>query len=329
VNQRLSPIFHFLVCDKLASECKNWSSTTFSADDHCHASDKGSSGLFYKNLRESLKRGRTITPTPPGTSGTILERLLRDAAAHEVDRLVNNVSSPRAYSGASNLIAKGPFKPDDVTAKKNKMLTKCRKCHYYNKFDHQNFTKVVQGAIKAYRTCPQDWCHACGRVASVKDFEKEKSVKYNVDVGDILLGTKTIPFTVKAHDPRKFEDVSKYWKENEGSPKWVYDEAEMENDFFRHRIGKQPTLAYILTSIPVTEDDSIPQEGKLQQSYSWNSSSGGKPSLSETEALLLENKSDLKLLREMYSFTYSEPDTLGLTLTAQWNKTQQKGVSIS
>jgi len=256
--------------------------------------------------------------------------MLREAVTGEVDRLVNNISSPRAYNDASHPASKGPFKPDDAAAKKNKSLTKCRKCHYYNKFDHQNFTKVLQqNAGKAHKTNPQDWCHACGRVASVKDFEKEKSVKYAVGVGDVLLGTKTIPFTVKAHDPRKFEDVSKYWKENEGSPKWVYDEVEMENDFFRHRIGKQPTLFYILASIPVTEDDSLPEEGKLQQSFSWQSSSRNKPSLSETEALLLENKGDLKLLREMYFFTYSEIDTLGLTLTAQWNKTQRKGVSIS
>jgi hypothetical protein len=174
----------------------------------------------------------------------------------------------------------------------------------------------------AFPPCPLDWCHACGRVASENDFEKDQSSPYKPVEGDVLLGSKEIPFKVKAHDPRKFEKFSKYWKENEGSADWEYDEAEMEYDFFRHRIGKRPTISMILLSIPVTKSDSIPDSGAFEQRVFCLT----EPSVNETEALLLDNQDDLKLLRELWPFV-SDCFSLGLDITASWNKSERKGVS--
>lgn len=320
-----SPLYASLVCDKLASECAHWSSTTFDAADHCHASDKGLNAKHYKTLRDASKRGSILTPASynSGSAADITSILL--------DRLNNIESMVDNYLPGSNRGAKGPFKPDNPAAKKDKTLTKCRKCSYYNKFEHMNFTKSVGGSdIKAHRTGPCDWCHACGRVASTKDFQKEQSKKYEVETGDAILGTKDIPFTVKAHDPRKLEVISNYWTENEGSPKWVYSEADMENDFYRHRIGKQPTLLYILQSIPVTENDAIPEGGDPRRNdiYIGGNESEQKPSVCENEAILLENKADLSLLQEVYFFGSSD-SVIGTTLTSTWNKTRRNGVSFA
>jgi len=231
------------------------------------------------------------------------------------------IGSAEKTNISSNPRARGPFKPDDAHARVSAHLTKCRKCTWFNKFDHKNFTTYQPNP----RLGIDDWCHACGRIASDKDFGKKQSTPYKGKIGDILLGTKVISFGIKAHDPRNLEEVKRYWKEHEGkSHNWVYNASDMEEDCFSHRIGKHPTLQSILASIPVVKPDSIPETGKVRGNR-WDNKSA--PSANEMEALLLDNAQDLDLLRELNAFSDYRDTQVNYNLQAKWDKVKRKGVS--
>jgi hypothetical protein len=159
-------------------------------------------------------------------------------------------------------------------------------------------------------------------VASERDFGKTQLKPYKPSVGDVILGEKMFHFTIKAHDPRKFRDTGKYWKRNEGKPEWVYDEVEMEEDFFRHQIGKKPTIESVLQAVPVLNE--VPEyNGDVRKGRQYQTSKS--PAITEANALLLETKSDLNLLHELYLLDAS--NFIGLRTCAEWNKELRKGVS--
>ena len=241
-----------------------------------------------------------------------------------VHEMIANMRAELERERARVAVPRGPFKPDDATARENTELTKCRKCAWFNKFDHRNFT-VLSSHLRRVGT--DDWCHACGRIASVRDFGKKQSTPYQPELGDVSLGSKQISFGIKAHDPRKIEDFKKNWEEHEDtSDKWTYNDTEMEEDFFRHRIGKNPCLDRILLSVPVVAADSIPETAKVITSNYAAIIDRSNPAANETEALLLENDADLTLLRELHEFCEYN-DVLGMILRAKWDKVQRQGVS--
>lgn len=299
---------------------------------HCNATDKGPCALYYKSVRENEKKRTAITPSPytrvseslfdrDGNVGRALDRVFRTIDAQYGSK------SDSARNGP-NSTERGPWTPTQGAMLNSSgplrgLLTQCRRCSYYNKFDHLNFTRAVgNNNKKAHHTGPLDLCHACGRVASEKDFGKTQSRPFSPSVGDILLGKKTIPFKIKANDPRTFRDVGKYWKRNEGKPEWVYDEVEMEEDFFRHQIGKRPELMSILKAVPVRNE--IPEfKGDLRKGMQYRPEKS--PSIHESNALLLEQKSDLNLLYELYLL--HETKSVGVVTSAEWNKELRKGVS--
>lgn len=293
-------LLSFLVCDKPVSECKNWKSETFNRDDHCYAADKGQDYIYYKKLRENFKNGEsTFSVTPPLSD---YERQ-RQREREELRQLA--------------ALGDGPYKPDHPTVSSRSDMTKCRKCGYYSKLGYRT----------ADKPSGSDLCRACGRVAAVKDFEKRKHRQYKPVVDDILLGKKSITFTIHARDPSKTVECAKYWEEEKDNSRWVVDKKEMANDFFRHRIGKEPELDSILMCIPVVNVESIPESGRRQRDYRSYDDTQSAPSVLETEALLLDNPKDLALLRELYSFHSAGNNDLGQIITAKWNKSQGKGVS--
>lgn len=324
LNKKYCDLCYCFVCDKPVSECNQWSMNIGLLDSHCHASDKGIYSSHYKRLRESMKHGKAVTPSPPLRTGTSLATLNNGVTMGDPYALFT--TPPPVTNYTKNLLYQlgaGPFKPDNEEAKTATHLTKCRKCGWYNAFEHRNYTKELNTyeKRKTYVTGASDWCHACGRIASEKDFEKEQSKPYKPQVGDVSLGMKVIPFTIKARDPRKLGSVAKYWEENEGTPGWVYDEAEMEHDFFLHVIGKRPTMRYILQSIPVKKKDCIPETGKIHRSYTVDDD----PSATEADALLLDDQDHLKLLRELWAMVSDGYDETGLRISASWNQTERKG----
>ena len=66
---------------------------------------------------------------------------------------------------------KGPWKPDDVEAQQDTELTACRHCGWFSLFRHHNFSPChFIGRYASY----DNWCHACGRVASIRDLGKNQ-----------------------------------------------------------------------------------------------------------------------------------------------------------
>jgi hypothetical protein len=287
--------------------------------DHCNASDKGNNAQYYKRLREDVKRG-IVTPSPS-------EAVHRDVPRYDDDGV-------QLYTG--HWSENGPFKPEDAGARRSGKCTSCRRCSWYNLFEHHNFTRnVVHNMIigdqyrdrKKFWISPKDFCGACGRIASTRDFEKEQSIPFQPTADCVSLGTKVISFKLKVRDPRKEKQYKKNWERygTDMAGGWVYDEKEMEEDMFKHRIGKHPILRQILHSIPIVEHDSIPE-------VTAKTPSDLRACPFETEAILLDNQNDLTLLRELEMFDQQlrneTEEVLGLKIHAKWDSSARKGVSL-
>lgn len=326
-NPKCCDLCYCFVCDKKASECTSWGSTCgFSS--HCHASDTGVDATKWKRLREKAKTGGTpaapaLPPAPP-------------------------VPPP------PTLIGPGPFAPDNTLAASASDLTKCRKCGWFNRFDHRNFEKLRVDA-KTQGTAPDlhpvgflDWCQSCGRVASEKDFGKLQAQPYVRQGRDVFLGLKTIPFTIVAHDPRNFDRYKDKWAANDGSdPNWTFSHAEMQEDVFKHRLGQYPLLPMILASIPTVSQSKIPKTGSFYMQKGGFLLSTSRyygvrrplkecASADETDAVIVEDDNDCNLLEELYNFgsvgcktdAFTANDSnLDGDITASWDATTGSGVS--
>ena len=153
------------------------------------------------------------------------------------------------------------------------------------------------------------------------------------------LGEKIIPFRIVAHDPRKFDKFKQRWMENENDPKWSYSAAEMEEDVFRHRLGKHPLISVILSSLPIVSPDKIPETGSLIRHVSSYDGEVREPqqlSADESDAIIVENRNDVALLRELANFasigleyqTVSVSTPLDGDIVATWNTAARSGVRM-
>jgi hypothetical protein len=126
------------------------------------------------------------------------------------------------------VIRVGAFPPTDTRAAPFfRQLTPCRKCHWYSYTGHYNHhgnhqpTTTKSNKKKEPQTMvdhyyPADWCHACGRIAShVSLNTRVQCQPYQPGPRDIALGTKTIPFRIKVHDPRQMNMFRKNWTQFE------------------------------------------------------------------------------------------------------------------
>jgi hypothetical protein len=331
-NVKICSLCYCYVCDVKASKCPKW-------HQHCSASDSGPTGHKWAALREKHKQHKkkhAVTsnwdiPTPAATGG------------HQ------------AFAGA------GPFPPDTVGASgPNTILTKCRKCGWFNKFAHKDFKfdRQVAKGTQMGRTVPRwyhsnndyhraqlgddeihptgfmDWCHACGYVASERDLCKVQSQSYVPSQYSILLGTKTVDFCLKAHDPRDMEQYSEKWVQEE----WTHNESEMEQELFDHRLGKFPVLEMIVASMPITTEDRIPSDGSHRENGYAGAQVAAEASVSETEAVLIGNHADSLVLKELFKtspkfgtinavkpsdrlYSYIDGD-----IQAVWDSSTRKGV---
>jgi hypothetical protein len=248
------------------------------------------------------------------------------------------------------------FAPTDARASAYfNLLTKCRKCHWYSYTS--NFKKLAH-RDRIVEHHPAEWCLACGRIASKKccsSSGKPKCQVYQPKPKDVHISTKTIPFRIKVHDPRKMNMFRANWNKLEGSsPQWTYDEAEAEEDMFHHRFGTHPSLPVILASISPLREDTIPTDGMYQ---AWNmrwvqcemnrESSGSRgyhhysraddeipvARAEETDAILMDKK-DRLLFQELYKFRSigfpprEKPQgSIVGDVEAKWNSETRCGVS--
>lgn len=192
------------------------------------------------------------------------------------------------------------------------------------------------------------WCLTCGRVwcepnAALEAIITLKQGKpYSRKKGDILLGTKTICFSLHPHDPRKITSVEGAWTQNEGKPGWVYDEKELAEDMFQSWIGQRPTLRELLMCIPVVQTENLPTDGvdsrRRFQTTRYNGSPSNIYDVRECQALILEDPNDRELLFQTYrvakefgtSDAYRPPHSfVDGDITASFNTQTGKGVSLN
>mmetsp|Transcript_10273 Transcript_10273/g.14525 ORF Transcript_10273/g.14525 Transcript_10273/m.14525 type:complete len:1332 (+) Transcript_10273:110-4105(+) len=368
LNPKFCELCYCYVCDKPASMCTFWTSKgNKSPHNHCLASDKGNDELYWKRLRAEIK-GKSIDNLSHSSSFSSLnsdESSTPGAnpAQSLFFRFRDMINRPISFSDISRIMdgneispttnrPPGPFKPDDPIVNTDKTLTKCRKCGWFTRFFHKNFTecKTVYRTNSRGRTVPKretlfnpigekDWCHACGRVCSERDFGKKQSSVYEPVEGAYNLGTKYISFRIKPHDPRKIEPFDKNWNANANEPGWVYDSAEMKEEMFRHRIGKLPLTSLLLESIPVLEESKIPDSGSVElngDSYvpPWIMKADEQFAANETQSILLGSRNDRALLEVLHLFnigqesgTYSNSycDVLRGNIEASWDRKDEIG----
>ena len=213
----------------------------------------------------------------------------------------------------------GPFAPDYEGASSDTSLTKCRKCSWYSRLTKINEPGIPMSCL--------DWCHKCGRVASEQDFGKVQADAYIPSATDVFLGEKTIPFRLQARDPREIDAFKKSWQEA-GDDEWIYDEAEMEEDMFRHRFGERPTLTMIMASIPILSK--VPETSTCSRPtvYARNNNTALK-----SEAMILEqhnHKALLQVLQETGTFAQQGAHGEALfkgDLLAKFDRGTRSGVS--
>ena len=226
-NVKVCSLCYCYVCDVEASKCPTW-------HHHCSATDSGPMSNRWIAERNAcrLKNKQAVDRELPTTGATGIHQ---------------------AFAGV------GPFPPDTAGASgPNTILTECRKCGWFNKFAHKDFKfdRDVAKGIQRGRTAPRwyhfqnpnslsqvvgdeihptgfmDWCHACGCVASERDLRKIQSQAYVPSQYSIFLGTKTIDFRLKAHDPRDMKSIARSgrrkngpttkakWNKNSSSTDW-------------------------------------------------------------------------------------------------------------
>lgn len=339
LNAKYCGLCYCYVCDAPAKDCKNW--TTSSGDRpedwHCLASDSGVNACTWKILREANKSGEkrsssssgadaahrllqaleALNPRQEHVSGNTLQNRLEDLYRSGPSTTTNSSSTPSISN--TIVVGSGPYPPENAGASSSPVLTKCRKCSWFSRFEHANFTRTKTLNVRSRRTgvtrtisYPHlhatghlDWCHACGRVASEKDFRKNQSSSYSPAQTDFFLGEKVMKFRIRSHDPRKFDSFKEMWNQRGGkSPEWTYSEAEMEEDTFNHRLGEFPTMAMIMSSLPIVAENDIPTTGYVPREASGSSYSWNDPGVAanETEAVLLESRNHRALLEELNLF---------------------------
>jgi hypothetical protein len=332
-NMKLCSLCYCYVCDVEASKCPDWHR-------HCSATNNGPNGRKWTARREEHKQHNK-----------------KHAVASD-----RAFATPATYGGHQAFAGVGPFPPDTAGASgPNTALTKCRKCAWFNKFAHKDFKfdRDVAKGIQRGRTVPHwcispnpnhpllhntdeihptgfmDWCHACGCVASERDLCKIQSQSYVPSQYSIFLGTKTIEFRLKAHDPRDMEKYSEKWAQEA----WTYDESEMEQELFEHRLGEFPVLEMIVASMPITTEDKIPSDGRYRERDSEGAQVMAKASVSETEAVLIDNHGDGLILKTLFKTSpkfgaanAAEPTEslcsyIDGDIKAVWDNSTRKGVS--
>jgi ribosomal protein L37E len=277
----------------------------------------------FMSLSEFLRQRRTslLFPSPSTTTGAPAP----PAATDKHPPYVQPTYLPPQ-------LKKGAYLANDAIASNYiRMLTKCRKCGYYS-YTSSELRDDPERLYKVEGTA-QEWCQACGRVAPLSfKVQKNQCHLYTPKSTDVLLGTKTIPFTIRSHDPRKMEAFKSYWAKykTSKSPNWKFSAAEMEKDMFDHRIGALPTLEMVLKSIPVLSSDKIPVDGDRTQDPQKTTAS-----MDDTDAILMDREGRV-LFQTLFPFRFigypkhrqNSNNTVVGDIRAQWNATERRGVSI-
>jgi hypothetical protein len=333
-NSKACDLCYCYVCDLPVKDCTRWHSSPTRgirrrSGHHCCANDK--------NTKWVARRARSKDKS---ANIDVASRQLAASSNSQSSRGLNgtslrNDSTRRNDTGIpSTAVRHGPFPPDTMAAPRDVSLTKCRKCGWFSRLTHHhpNLPKIRE----FIKYSSSDWCHQCGRVASERDFGKMQVLEYKPRAGDFYFGKKEIPFRIKSHDPRLFHEYKTNWESaDENSPEWVYNEAEMEEDTFRHRLGTHPEIVRILECIPTVSEDKIKKTGLVRKSnvdprFSQNRAGNTKnPALAEeTNAIIIQKQSHIQLFMALYEMVPRREQGITTSdVVAEWDTSSRSGVS--
>ena len=289
------------VCDIPVQDCKDWSI-------HCNANDKGRFAYRWNEMSRKIKRANSTNNNNSDDDGT--ERIIQNSFQY-----CYRISYDRQYE-----IPLEPYKvaPGSHVAS---IRLQCRKCKWWSvvrkEESHYN-PYLLENELES-------WCKACGRVISTRYFHKnQEEQRYPIHRGDIYLGTKVIPFHIKARDPRKIEPYKQKWQEWEGKEGWIYNESEMKYDFFHHRIGPRPAVSTLLEVMSIVEESKIPHDGSRMVFSQQTASDLEKIYAFETEALIIDDRNDRIIIEELKNVS-----SFNHFIDANYNEHTQDGVCIA
>jgi hypothetical protein len=171
-NTKCCDLCYCYVCDKPASECRQWTSAAGvgNGDGHCHATN---TMVYLRNQRQLYKENPALGAVAGAASAAVDDDDDDDcgmddvgeeeeAFAAEADPFRHTLLASRGGGGGSGTNqgatsgahGTGPWAPEDVRAKQDGTLMQCWLCRHYNRF------AGVRNHVGA-----ADWCHACGRIA--------------------------------------------------------------------------------------------------------------------------------------------------------------------
>jgi hypothetical protein len=286
---------------------------------HCHAVNQGDAAKYWKNMQDvyTTNQDDDDDRTKKLDHVYIVER----EADEDARELKNNSSLAESWSLPSDLCvgAISPKEKHRVLPFLGVTLFECRKCGWYTPLSRRDDARDNSAGC---------WCQACGRVALEECFKDNSGQPYKPKPDDVYIGSKTIPFRIKVHDPRNMTMFQPFWSKYEGtSPKWIDNEAEMEEDMFRHNFGKFPSLRTILANIPVVEENKIPRDGHHE---SWKSNRRPAARAEDTDAILLTDRIHIIILQELHSVGFSSSGhSVKGDITAKWNREERCGVSAN
>jgi hypothetical protein len=328
-NTKTCDLCYCYVCDCPAKECSEWSSEAGTlSDNHCCASDKHDRWVKLRQQTSKSRNGGVAGLSSPSGSTSQGSSDSSDSEEDHFDSLPRGMLVDFG-GGAYNILngRKGPFAPDDAILKDKRslvLLTRCRKCYWYSRVTSTSTSAIGSG----------DWCHKCGVVICEDRFGKQQ-FSYKKGKDDILLGERIMPFTIVAHNPREFDEFKSYWTDaDKSSSERTYDETEMEEDTFRHRLGKRPLLKNVLKCIPIVEKEKMPKTGSVHGFPTGFGHHGSACAAEDTEGIVLESRNDLHVL-QMLAINggfgriagWNAGDPIDGDIVASWDKTTHSGVS--
>ena len=232
----------------------------------------------------------------------------------------HRLSQSKSNSASRQHLETGPLSPTHPHASSDRSLRKCSKCLWYS---HRR----------------SSYCLKCGRVGwAPASGGPTQSVPYKIREDSVYLGTRKIAFRIVSRDVRAMPKYKDSWAShsveaaaanNDSVASWTYDESEMEENVFKHRLGKQPTISNIVDLVARYKEDKLKEMAKDKDSKERN-----------LEAIILENQNDLTLLRVLKNVdTFGEkpyvnmrgievPNTRDIAgdVTAKWDRENRSGV---
>jgi hypothetical protein len=200
---------------------------------------------------------------------------------------------------------RGPFEPGHAQASADPVnYPACVKCRWHNRRGavHQNQPDKLR-------------CLKCGRITNSAQGLKRGGTHKSKRT-DYFLGTKIVRFRIIPTDVRSLDEYRSSWLlADKTDPAWKYDEGDMQEDIFIHRVGSNPTASSILKLVSEWDTDKLREKNE--------------------EGIVLDNPNDIPLLRVMEREQFGMRSVSGFTgvrsyygdIKAKWQKDQRLGVS--